>query len=48
MRYLKQGKMQLVAGCSDNTTFARLHEISTPIQCVARELTPGPKGSGED
>lgn len=44
----EQGTMPSVAANRGDAMFACLIEKLLVIQCVARELTPGPKGSGED
>jgi hypothetical protein len=47
-RKLAQGKMLAVAESTGDKRFARLAEKAEAIHCIARELTPGPRGSGED
>lgn len=48
MGYWKQGRIWPVAGYAGDEMFAHMHGSFVLIQAVMRELTPGPKGSGED
>ena len=48
MDYWKQGRILFVAGYSGDEMFAHLLRSFVQIQALVRELTPGPKGSGED
>jgi hypothetical protein len=47
-RKSKQGKMFRAAVHRDGSRFAQSAEKAEANHCTARELTPGPQGSGED
>lgn len=44
----EQGKMPCVAGNRGDTRYAQSERYTQANHRTARDLTPGPKGSGED